>query len=376
MSISPNHQSLISDILPTKGCIGKALINDQTLLLRGWVGGINTGMVDDFKLMIGDATITDFQLTKGLPSIDVENLFPHLDNSANLRFQIILNIPAEKSLEYGDKLVSLTPLFNGKPGVTLFNIIAPSLPFPRREDLLAIGDDSAEDDGASFKASGCAFLQHFVQYAQLQPTASILDIGCGIGRIAYALAYYLDENAHYIGIDIVEKWINWNQQTITPKFPNFQFDFANIYNNIYNPTSPLTAKDFVFPYPNNNFDFIFLASVFTHIWAQEVRNYLQEISRMLKPGGKCLATFFLLNDHSLSAIKQGQTSLSFPHQAENCYYAKDDIPEYAVAYAESLILKWLDELGLTIEGKYYGWWCEQSTANCYQDLIIFSKSHH
>ena len=67
------------------------------------------------------------------------------------------------------------------------------------------------------------FLGHLVNRASLQRTDKVLDVGCGTGRIAYALTYYLSPVAGYEGFDIVERLIQWAQQTITPRFPNFNF---------------------------------------------------------------------------------------------------------------------------------------------------------
>jgi ubiquinone/menaquinone biosynthesis C-methylase UbiE len=39
-----------------------------------------------------------------------------------------------------------------------------------------------------------------------------------------------------------------------------------------------------------------MKSLFTHIRPAEVENYLREMARVLKPGGRCLAAFFMLNE--------------------------------------------------------------------------------
>ena len=61
-----------------------------------------------------------------------------------------------------------------------------------------------------------------------------------------------------------------------------------------------------FPCADNSFDLVFLTSVFTHMFAGDVENYLSEISRVLKPGGKCLITWFLLDEVSRKSGEPGQ----------------------------------------------------------------------
>ncbi|WP_417943184.1 class I SAM-dependent methyltransferase [Flavobacterium sp. RS13.1] len=135
-------------------------------------------------------------------------------------------------------------------------------------------------------------------------------MGCGIGRAAVALTQYLSKQAKYEGFDVVEKGIIWCKKHITKDFPNFNFQYIPLNNDLYHFTDQ-KAEEFVFPYENNSFDTIFLFSVFTHMQPLEVQNYFNEIQRVLKTGGKCLGTFFLYDDKNEEVIssKQNQFSL-------------------------------------------------------------------
>ena len=44
---------------------------------------------------------------------------------------------------------------------------------------------------------------------RLVPSANVLEIGCGLGRLAYELALYLDDNGTYAGLDIAPCAIDW-----------------------------------------------------------------------------------------------------------------------------------------------------------------------
>lgn len=63
----------------------------------------------------------------------------------------------------------------------------------------------------------------------------------------------------------------------------------------------------VYPSDSSTFDIILLKSVFTHIMPNKVDNYMKEISRMMKPSGKCLATLFLLKSTATDARKQAES---------------------------------------------------------------------
>ena len=55
-----------------------------------------------------------------------------------------------------------------------------------------------------FRAVGAEFLHHFVALGGLRPDDHVLDLGCGIGRMAVPLTQYLSDRASYLGIDVVE----------------------------------------------------------------------------------------------------------------------------------------------------------------------------
>ena len=49
---------------------------------------------------------------------------------------------------------------------------------------------------------------------------------------------------------------------------------------------------FQFPYDTDSFDSVLIASVFTHMPLDEIGHYLRELRRLVRPGGKILASVF------------------------------------------------------------------------------------
>ncbi len=122
----------------------------------------------------------------------------------------------------------------------------------------------------------------------------VLDIGCGLGRVAIPLQRLLADGS-YDGLDIVADIIRWNTINITGVSPNFRFKHLDVRNSTYNPNGSLDPEYVTFPYPNESFSFAFATSLFSHLLEEATRRYLEELARVLRPRGRALLTFFLLN---------------------------------------------------------------------------------
>jgi ubiquinone/menaquinone biosynthesis C-methylase UbiE len=206
--------------------------------------------------------------------------------------------------------------------------------------LRSVGD-------GDFYECGEEFFRYFTDIAGLKPDERVLDVGCGTGRMARPLTKYLTSGT-YDGIDIVAPSIKWCQRAYQPRFPNFHFHFADIYNQAYNPGGNLRAAEYKFPFADSVFTFICLTSVFTHMLPADLENYLAEVTRMLKPGGRCFITYFLLTADSLKLMSQNSSSIHFKGALPGCRVMDLDEPEAAVAYEQDRILKLYDQNHLDI----------------------------
>jgi SAM-dependent methyltransferase len=110
--------------------------------------------------------------------------------------------------------------------------------------------------GGLYEETGQRFLRIFKDVVGLKSTDHVLEIGCGVGRIALPLARYLGPAARYEGLDIVRVPVRWCQEHITPRYPAFRFVHADIYNSSYNREGRIQARDYVFPYSERAFDFV------------------------------------------------------------------------------------------------------------------------
>ncbi len=211
---------------------------------------------------------------------------------------------------------------------------------PELQDIF-IGD-------GDFQIIGDHFFNLFKNKGRLLPHHRALDMGCGQGRMAIPLLQYLHHQGSYEGFDIVAHGIEWCQQKISSHYPNFAFQHGDIYNKMYNPGGKLDENTFSFPYDNNEFNFIFLTSVFTHLRPIPIRNYLHEIRRVLQSDGRCLFTTFILDDVGKFNSDKDIAKFCFTHAVDDFWTCDPKTPESAIAYPHMFWVEELENSGLTI----------------------------
>lgn len=225
-----------------------------------------------------------------------------------------------------------------------------------------------------FRRDGAEFLRYFVDLGGLQPQHRVLEIGCAIGRKALPLTRYLDASGSYDGFDIVAVGITWCQKNITPRYANFRFQQADVFNSLYHVTGGKLASDYRFPYADAAFDLAFATSVFTHMLPDELSNYVGEMARVLAPGARCLASMLLLNDESEGCIAAGKSALTLRHRLGVCRTELAATPEAAVAYPETLVRELFAAQGMAVvEPPHFGSWCGREHGLSFQDIVIAER---
>jgi SAM-dependent methyltransferase len=220
-------------------------------------------------------------------------------------------------------------------------------------------------------------------FGGLRATSDVLEIGCGLGRIAFPLRYQL-RSGTYRGFDICDQKIQFLKDTFTPAWPTFQFEHADVNNTEYNPTGKVPASRFQFPYPDGVFTVVFAASVFTHMLPDACAHYFEETSRVLKPGGQCLFSFFLLDFYKSGHPRPyGFSHSRFDFEHYSADYGQDfamvepENPELMAAYSSSLVTRMAENAGLTlVRDPIPGLWSgTQDEIVGAQDLVLLRKDH-
>ncbi len=228
-----------------------------------------------------------------------------------------------------------------------------------------VGDGGLE----LFKTVGNTMVEWFRSQCGLRPDETVLEVGCGIGRIAIPLTKYLT-SGRYCGFDIVPHGIEWCRQEITPRFPNFSFFLADVRNGAYRPDAGQPASRYVFPFADATFDFVFLTSVFTHMLPADVAHYTSEIGRVLKPGGRCFCTAYVISAEARRHLDAGESVRSFAPRPGGYWSTSAELPEAAIAYPDAYLAQVFTRAGMEIARITPGnWWAAEFA----QDVLIARK---
>ena len=350
-------------VLETTGSLDLVQFDNGVLSIAGWVTALDGTAIDELTILSGSVPLEQMHLELRLPSADVAAVYPAMPGSDRCRFQLRALAPGRQT----DILLSVLPKAGNRPGRRLYHFIDPGLPQPPQEHVNAVG-------GGEFILVALEMLDYFIERAGLRPQDRVLDVGCGVGRIAYGLAYYLNENGGYDGFDVMPSLVAWANEHLASRLPRFHFQHVNVHNRLYNPAGTLRADRFSFPYPNATFDFVTVTSVFTHIPQREVRHYLNEIARVLAPGGRVAATAFLIDAEARDLIAQGRSTQPLVHAHKGGYVADRRHPEGAVGFVDADMARWIAESGLRLSGLYPGSWCGRSGGLSYQDLLVLEPA--
>lgn len=164
--------------------------------------------------------------------------------------------------------------------------------------------------------------------------SSVLDVGCGCGRIARRLLQQTTPPARYLGVDINKPMLDWCRTNLAKI--DWEFKHMDIHNAGLNPTG--VHKNCPIPAQDAQFTLAVAWSLFTHVIEAELAYSLGEVARCLKPGGALVSTWFLFD----------KTEMPFMQEFQNALYINLADPINAVVYDKEFLRGLFTRLGMTI----------------------------
>jgi len=217
-----------------------------------------------------------------------------------------------------------------------------------------------------FRAAGLELASLLVDCGRLAPSDRVLDLGCGVGRVAIPLGEIVRPPGSYEGLDPVASAIRWCRRRISSRHPHFRFRRLDVFNALYNRRGA-PATDVTLPFEDESFTFAFAISLFTHLGATETNHYLAELMRVCRPGARLLATFFVLEEGDPSR------DIAFALRRDGDWTSSAECPAEAIAFERDALESLLEANGWVVARFEKGRWAGRPEAPCYQDVVVAER---
>jgi ubiquinone/menaquinone biosynthesis C-methylase UbiE len=155
--------------------------------------------------------------------------------------------------------------------------------------------------------------------AGLRSGHSVVDIGCGSGRLSTQLSQRFGASITYLGIDVVPELLDYAR---SKAIETYRFDLT---------------EGLGIPAGDQSIDFVVAFSVFTHLKHRETEVYLREATRVLKRGGILLFSFLELPRHRREFAYTIAVTLLGRRKVQNHFLSR------------RLIGRWARSLGYSVE---------------------------
>jgi len=242
-----------------------------------------------------------------------------------------------------------------------------------RAALLPAPDPSMHEVGADPSGHRAVRQLRLLEHFGLRPDSRVLEIGCGVGRLAYELADVLTQGS-YAGIDISSSAIAWLDEHYRPALDNFRFDLLDISNPRYRPNGTVSGTTVRLPYDDAQFDLACSFSVFMHIQLPEIERYLAELQRVLVAGGRAVVTLLTILPSDERPTNQGKPFISL---GGGVYTNKPRKPGFGMAYDISVFQDTVRRAGLLVDEHVEGYWHGRLTMGTFPasgpDLFVLRR---
>jgi ubiquinone/menaquinone biosynthesis C-methylase UbiE len=245
-------------------------------------------------------------------------------------------------------------------------------PLPPQDYMQIIGSHDADHF-----TSNMSFLSHeILSRCKANPESSVLDIGCGCGRMALPMTRYLNHHGKFTGIDVWKEGIDWCTENISSVLDNCKFYTVPSKNNYYfsdvvSDEANSYRLDFL---SDKSIDVAFAVSLFTHLRYRDALDYLKEIGRLLQPRGIAYVTCFIVDTYFFRFVKATGNHKAVTESASErgCFYAYSH-QDFFAGFTMEVWNRMLKESGLWAICYETGTWADKPGGRMYQDTFVLGK---
>lgn len=266
----------------------------------GWVFYFGEKTITSLSVAFDEELIGDFPVN--LPRPDVGIYVPSIPTAQTCGFDFVLPTPSTQvcciqiDVVYNDQTcerllnyeVSQIRLLKNK--LSDYQAQMRNIPIPNGELIFLTQGHTQSDEYSSNIIPALLTMQSYLEKSgiEIQKIKTLLDFGCGSGRLLVGW-HIISPHIELFGCDLNAHLIQWAQQNLP----------SAIHCQLNNLTPPL-------PYQNDQFDLIYLISVFTHLSITTQKQWIAELKRILRPNAYILITL-----HGLLYVKN-----TFHHQPD------------------------------------------------------------
>jgi len=225
-------------------------------------------------------------------------------------------------------------------------------------------------------------------FSELSSDFTMLDYGCGLGRLAFAFTNFFGklESRHYFGYEIhptayaflSEAYRDFPNITLISDPLSLRDSYVEIHHGAASsvPDSERISASQVKLHDRikQKLDLQFSHSVFTHMYREPIVNILREFTEMLKPDAICVNTWFIVDEFAQSALRCGlaDRELPFEFKEDGFYTYLKDNPLMCTAYKLEALRAIYASAGHEIVDIRWGTWSGRLPTQqiSYQDLVI------
>lgn len=233
------------------------------------------------------------------------------------------------------------------------------------------------------------YLPSLLEIARYQPGQqdfSMLDYGCGLGRLGFAFSQYFGTrmDRRYFGYEVHPTACEFMQRTYA-SYPNTRFfgdaikledsyvelqEKADSASHERIDAAQVNLRDRI----SDKLDLQFSGSVFTHMYRHAIVHVLKEFSALMKPTGVCVNTWLIVDDLAAASLRCGLADRALPYESEKdgfLYYLQDN-PLMCTAYRLDALKAIYAEAGHEIIDIRWGKWSGRTPTQdfSWQDAVI------
>ena len=136
--------------------------------------------------------------------------------------------------------------------------------------------------------------ERFINKLNVNENTEVLEVGCSSGRSLIGLIQTGGKAKRYVGFDSLKSNIKWCGKYISKKNNWCEFRYIDLFHILFNRSGTVIVnEDFKLDVPDNSFDLIYVSSVLPNWDDVDIKIFVKDYFRILRPGGRLFVTGFI-----------------------------------------------------------------------------------